>query len=95
MRGKIILVGILLAIIYPLLLATFFFSFPFMASWGTSLPWYLRLISFLQNNPFSIQRESGEIEIKLLLVNAFFWTFILWLFFYLILLREQNRMRSK
>ncbi len=84
MKGKIIIIVFTSIIIYFLLVVTLYLSSPFLISWGGKLPWYLKLVSFLQNTPFSLLRSNGDYFISLLFVNSLFWIiifdFLLWFF---------------
>jgi len=74
MKGKLTVIALASFIIYWFLLATIFFSIPFMVSWGSAKPWYLKILSLLQDTPFNLMRKDGEIKIELLFVNTLFWT---------------------
>lgn len=74
MKGRIVVIAIASIINYLLLVGVFFFSMPFMVSWGNKNPWYLDVISFLQDTPFNLIREDGEMAMSLVFVNALFWT---------------------
>ena len=84
MKGKIIIIVITSIIIYLLLVATLYLATPFMLSWGSEKVWYLKCIEFLQDTPFNLVRSNGEVVMKFIYVNAFFWTIclagLLWLF---------------
>ena len=85
MRKNIIFIVLVSIVVYPLLLATFYLSLPFMASWGIPNPWYLRLIAFLENIPLSLTRSGGEVVLGVLFINTAFWTFIIGGILYLLL----------
>lgn len=74
MKGRIVVIGLASVLIYLLLVATFYFATPFMVSWGGKSPWYIVLIGFLQDFPFKLMRDNGEVVMSLIFVNAFFWT---------------------
>lgn len=89
MKGNIVIVALVSVIIYPLLVAVFFFATPFMVSWGSPMPWYLRVINFLQETPFSLTQKNGEVNLSLVFINAFFWTACIGALLYF-LLRKKN-----
>jgi len=72
--GRVVVFSIALFIIYLLLCTTLFFSIPFMVTWGEEKSWYLKILSFLQDHPFTLTRKGGDIAIGLLFINALFWT---------------------
>jgi hypothetical protein len=55
-----------------------------MISWGQETPWYLKVLSFLQNIPFNAQK-NGAINLNIVLINAFFETFCVSVVAYLVL----------
>jgi len=85
MKRKIIFIGVVSIIVYPLLLATFYLSLPFMASWGIPNPWYFRLIAFLENTPCSIKKSGDESMLGILFIDTAFWTFLIGMLLYLLL----------
>lgn len=74
--NKIIILSIGSIIIYLLLCTTLFISIPFMVSWGEEKAWYLKILSFLQDYPFTLLKKDGNIAIGLLFINSFFWTIL-------------------
>jgi hypothetical protein len=82
MKGKIVVITIASVVIYLLLVATFFFATPFLASWGEAKPWYLQVIIFAQDFPFNLMRDDGEIKMSLIFINALIWTLLIATVFY-------------
>ncbi len=91
MKGKIVIITIASIVIYVLLIMVFYFAAPFMVSWGAEKPWYLKMIAFIQDFPFSLTRSNGEIVLSLIFVNALFWTLIIAVLLYLISSYRTNK----
>jgi hypothetical protein len=73
-KGRLTVIALASFIIYWFLLATLFLSIPFMVSWGSAKPWYLKILSFLQDTPLNLTRGNGETKMSFLFVNALFYT---------------------
>ncbi|GAB4262497.1 MAG: hypothetical protein Kow0079_18400 [Vicingaceae bacterium] len=89
-KGKVTVIVIASFVIYLLLSTTLFFSTPFMVSWGSEPSWYIKVIGFLQNTPFKLTGNDGEITLSLMFVNALFWTLCLAGVFWLILVNKKK-----
>lgn len=93
MKGKLVVIALALIIIYPLLIAVFYFASPFMVSWGSEPEWYIKIIAFLQNIPFNLQSKGGEIHMGFIFINALFWTLCLAVVFWVLsikVFKEKN-----
>ena len=84
MKGKLTVITLTSIVVYFLLITIFYFGSLFMVSWGGGNTWYLQLIAFLQDIPFRLVRDNGEIKMSLVFVNALFWTLCFSLILYLV-----------
>lgn len=91
MRGKVVIIALLLVVVYTFLVAVFFFAAPFMVSWGSPIPWYLRVINFFQETPFSLMQKDGKVNLYLIFANSLFWTICVGVFLFLILHKKRKK----
>ena len=73
MRGKITVIVLASIIIWVLLYTLFYFTPLFAFSFGGEPEWYIVVIAFLRNAPFTIVKV-GEVNTFLVFINALFWT---------------------
>ncbi|WP_143961164.1 hypothetical protein [Litoribacter populi] len=73
MRGKITVIVLASIIIWVLLFTLFYFTPLFAFSFGGEPEWYIVVIAFLRNAPFTVGK-AGEVNTFLVFINALFWT---------------------
>lgn len=82
----------LMIVTFILTILVFNFSILFV-SWGHQRPWYLKVLFFIINFPFSVVDKNNNVNLFFVPINLFLWTSLV--FFLLKIFRGYSRNKSK
>ncbi len=85
MKSRLVIIGLISVVIYLLLIGMFYLATPFMISWGAEVPWYIYVLTFMQDFPFSLIADNNQINMNFIFINALFWTLDFCMLFWILL----------